>query len=112
MSAVVAGDEHGHDHGSEVEFLEHDACVTDQHRPTFDHEWQRRAFGVAVALSEFGHYPWAAFQQELIGAIGEWEREADVGTDDWEYYDHWVAALERILVGQQLVTDDELQEVR
>jgi len=37
----------------------HPSCVTDLNQPTFDAEWQRRAFGLAVALAEFGHYPWA-----------------------------------------------------
>ncbi len=51
----------------------HETCTTDQAAPQFDHEWQRRAFGLALALSEFRHYPWSEFQQTLIATIGEWE---------------------------------------
>lgn len=29
----------------------HGSCTTDQGAPRFDHEWQRRAFGLAIALS-------------------------------------------------------------
>ena len=28
----------------------HETCTTDQAAPQFDHEWQRRAFGLALAL--------------------------------------------------------------
>lgn len=34
----------------------HETCITDQAAPQFDHEWQRRAFGPALALSEFRHF--------------------------------------------------------
>jgi nitrile hydratase accessory protein len=75
-------------------------------RPSFDHPWQRRAFGMAVTLSEFGYYDWPAFQQQLIDAIGRWEQGSD--QTSWEYYEHWLAALEAIMVRQGLVTSAEL----
>jgi nitrile hydratase accessory protein len=86
----------------------HESCVTDTHAPNFDVDWHRRAFGVAVALSEFGHYPWSAFQRQLITAIGGWESTPESERDDWEYYQHWLTALERVLVEHRLVTPDEL----
>ena len=48
----------------------HETCITDQAAPQFDHEWQRRAFGPALALSEFRHFDWSDFQQSLIETIG------------------------------------------
>jgi nitrile hydratase accessory protein len=87
----------------------HEFCVTDTEAPTFETEWHRRAFGVAVALSEFGHYPWDAFQRRLIAAIGGWEAKPAVEQDSWQYYDHWLAALERVLVEHGLVAEDELR---
>ena len=71
----------------------HETCITDQAAPQFDHEWQRRAFGLALALSEFRHYPWSEFQETLIATIGQ-----------WEYYDHWVATLEKLVDRHQLLT--------
>ena len=47
----------------------HEMCTTDQAAPQFDHDWQRRAFGLALALSEFRHYPWSEFQEGLISTI-------------------------------------------
>ncbi|MDT5109654.1 MAG: hypothetical protein QOE20_1544 [Mycobacterium sp.] len=80
----------------------HETCTTDQAAPQFDHEWQRRAFG--LALAEFGHYDWEDFQQNLIQSIGEWEGAPGVERGDWQYYDHWVAALEKVVADRRLLT--------
>ena len=67
--------------------------------------WQSRIFGIAVGLSEQGHYSWAEFQEYLIAAIGEWD-ESD--TDPYEYYDHFAKALTRLLVDRSLVEQLQL----
>ena len=36
----------------------------------FHDDWERRAFALAVALCEQGHYPWDQFRQHLIASIG------------------------------------------
>lgn len=82
----------------------HEACTTDQAAPQFDHEWERRAFGLALALSEFGHYRWADFQQSLIETIGDWEDSPAGERGAWRYYDHWVAALENVIAEHRLLT--------
>ena len=82
----------------------HETCTTDEAAPQFDHEWQRRAFGLAVALSEFGHYQWEDFQQSLIQMIGDWQDAPEAERGDWRYYDHWVAALENVVADHQLLT--------
>ncbi|MFI7699389.1 nitrile hydratase accessory protein [Nonomuraea sp. NPDC049480] len=87
----------------------HETCVTDMNAPTFDADWQRRAFGVAVALSEFGHYPWDSFQQRLIAAIGAWESAPAAEQGSWQYYEHWLAALEHVLVDHGLVGENEMR---
>jgi nitrile hydratase accessory protein len=83
----------------------HDTCVTDLNQPEFDAEWQRRAFGLAVALSEFGHYAWQDFQQELIEAIGSWQDAPADARGRWEYYEHWVAALNTVVQRHGLLED-------
>ncbi|HZA12454.1 nitrile hydratase accessory protein [Mycobacterium sp.] len=82
----------------------HEACTTDQAAPQFDAEWQRRAFGLAVALSEFGHYTWDDFQASLIAAIASWEGAPESARGQWQYYDHWVAALENVIADHHLLT--------
>ena len=68
----------------------------DEGRPVFAEPWQAQAFALAVKLSEQGHFTWkewaAALAQELKSAA---ERgEADDGS---RYYEHWLAALERLV---------------
>jgi len=82
----------------------HETSISDQAAPQFDFEWQRRAFGLALALSEFGHYDWEDFQQNLIQSIGDWEHAPDGERGDWQYYDHWVAALEKVIADHHLLT--------
>ena len=82
----------------------HDTCTTDQAAPQFEHDWQRRAFGLALALSEFGHYAWSDFQASLIETIGRWENTPECERGGWEYYDHWVAALEKVIDDHHLLT--------
>ncbi|MET0865412.1 MAG: nitrile hydratase accessory protein [Nakamurella sp.] len=84
----------------------HDSCVTDLNQPTFDADWQRRAFGLAVALSEFKHYEWDDFQQQLIASIGNWQDAPDDARGRWEYYQHWVTALEAVVAEHGLLNDD------
>jgi nitrile hydratase accessory protein len=74
----------------------------------FAREWERTAFGVALALSRDGHFEWEDFRQRLIAAIGAWENQH--GTDDpsWNYYDQWLAALESVVVASGLATEEEL----
>jgi nitrile hydratase accessory protein len=74
----------------------------------FAEPWEARAFGIALALSNDGHYDWESFRQSLIASIGHWE--ADHGADDpsWRYYDRWLEALEHMLLARGLVAADEL----
>jgi nitrile hydratase accessory protein len=69
----------------------------DQDGPAFAEPWQAQAFALAVRLSEQGHFTWkewaAALSEELKSA------EPDDGS---RYYEHWLAALERLVVAKGL----------
>lgn len=67
----------------------------------FDAPWQGRAFGIALGLHEAGAYGWEEFRQHLIEEVGSDEQAA--------YYEHWLAALERLAVERGLVTPGEYQ---
>jgi nitrile hydratase accessory protein len=70
----------------------------------FTAPWQGRAFGMAVALRQGGRFAWRDFQDRL-------EREiAAAGPDDDAslYYEHWLAALERLAVDRGIVDGEEL----
>ena len=69
----------------------------------FAEPWQAQAFALAVRLSEQGHFTWkewaAALAAELKAAADRSEPD-----DGSRYYDHWLAALER-LVAEKGLTD-------
>jgi nitrile hydratase accessory protein len=69
--------------------------------------WESRAFGVAVGLTESGVCSWDDFRARLIEQIGDWSAQ---GGDDpqWHYYEHWLDALERLVLESGVVTPDEL----
>lgn len=87
----------------------------DEGERSFEHPWELRAFAMAVAAYESGHYDWSEFQLSLIESIRRWESDRDdVDSPDldaaWSYYDHWLAALEAVLVDAGAVSTDDLDD--
>src|SRR5258705_7279936 len=82
----------------------------DEGGPVFAEPWQAQAFALAVKLFEQGHFTWkewaAALADELKAA--ESRGEPDDGT---HYYEHWLAALERLVV-EKKITDREAMRNR
>jgi nitrile hydratase accessory protein len=73
----------------------------DEDGPIFAEPWQAQAFALAVRLSGQGYFTWkewsAALADELKSAADR--GEPDDGT---HYYEHWLAALERIVTSKGL----------
>jgi nitrile hydratase accessory protein len=71
--------------------------------PVFAEPWQAQAFALAVQLSAAGAFTWpqwaAALAAELAG---------DPDDDGARYYEHWVAALERLAAANGLTGRSEL----
>jgi len=66
--------------------------------------WEGRVFGMAVALHDDAAYPWDAFRDRLIAEIAR----AEATGADSTYYERWLAAFERLLVEQGLLTEAEI----
>jgi nitrile hydratase accessory protein len=81
----------------------------DQGGPVFAEPWQAQAFALAMRLSEQGHFTWtewaAALAEELKAAADR--GEPDDGT---RYYEHWLAALERLAVEKGLTDRKAMDE--
>jgi nitrile hydratase accessory protein len=75
----------------------------DEGRPVFAEPWQAQAFALAVRLSEQGHFTWKEWAATLAAEL---KAAADRGEPDdgSRYYDHWLAALER-LAAEKGLTD-------
>jgi len=69
----------------------------------FHDEWERRAFSMAVNLAEQGFYEWSEFQEQLIIAVGEAEKD-DPQKPSRGYYESWLVALEALIAKKGLTT--------
>ena len=73
----------------------------DEGGPVFAEPWQAQAFALAVKLSEQGYFSWkewsAALADELKAAANQGEPD-----DGSHYYEHWLAALERLVTAKGL----------
>lgn len=69
--------------------------------PVFAEPWQAQAFALAVKLSEQGHFTW---KEWAVALAEELKSAADQGTPDdgSRYYEHWLAALERLVTAKRL----------
>ncbi|MFC4533046.1 nitrile hydratase accessory protein [Sphaerisporangium dianthi] len=74
----------------------------------FAEPWESRAFGMAVTLHEAGVFAWPRFQAALIARIAAWETAPAEKKEPWNYYRHWLGALEDVLAGQGAVSADEV----
>jgi nitrile hydratase accessory protein len=79
----------------------------DEGGPVFVEPWQAQAFALAVNLSEQGHFTWkewaAALAEELQTAARRGEPD-----DGSRYYEHWLAALERLVTAKGLTDQKAL----
>ena len=81
----------------------------DEGGPVFAEPWQAQAFALAVKLSEAGHFTWKEWAATLAN---EFKTAADQGRPDdgSHYYEHWVAALERLVTAKGLADQEALRE--
>ena len=63
-------------------------------------EWERTAFGIAIALAREGHYEWEEFREELIAEIDGWEKSHALDDPAWDYYERWLHVLERLVAAR------------
>lgn len=73
----------------------------DQGGPVFAEPWQAQAFALAVNLSQQGHFTWKEWATALADEL---KAAADRGEPDdgSHYYEHWLAALERLVAAKGL----------
>lgn len=77
--------------------------------PVFAEPWEAQAFAMAVELSAKGYFTWkewaAALGEELAAAAQRGEPD-----DGSRYYQHWLTALERLVVAKGLTDAGALVE--
>lgn len=76
----------------------------DDEGPVFREPWEAQAFAMTLRLYQQGLFTWPEWADALTAAIKRAQAAGDPDTGD-TYYQHWLAALERI-VSEKGVTDD------
>lgn len=59
----------------------------------FAEPWQAQAFALTLALHDKGLFSWAEWADALSAEV----HKPDAATDGSDYYDRWLAALEKLL---------------
>lgn len=84
------------------------ALPRDDEGPVFKAPWEAQAFAMTITLHTRGIFTWsewaATLAAELAAAVAR--GEPDDGT---HYYEHWLAALEKLVARKKLIPRDELE---
>jgi nitrile hydratase accessory protein len=84
------------------------ALPRDDEGPVFNAPWEAQAFAMTVSLHAAGAFTWRewadALAAELSAAAAHGEPD-----DGSHYYEHWLAALEKLVAGKGFVPEQELQ---
>ncbi|PWK72856.1 nitrile hydratase accessory protein [Aminobacter sp. AP02] len=72
--------------------------------PVFAEPWQAEAFAIVVALHERGLFTWAEWAERLSSEV----KRPEAATDGSDYYERWLAALERLMADKGLAGHDEV----
>ena len=75
--------------------------------PVFAEPWEAHAFALAVKLSEAGLFTWAEWSTALAEELAAASRRGEPD-DGSRYYHHWLATLERLVAGKNLVAANSL----
>jgi len=75
--------------------------------PVFEEPWQAQAFAVVVELIESGKVTRTEWADQL-GAVLKSAEEDGLYDAGARYYDHWLTALEKIIVEKDLTDFQEL----
>jgi len=79
--------------------------------PVFAEPWQAQAFAMAVSLHRRGLFTWREWADTLAQEIAAAQAAGDADRGD-TYYQHWLAALERLVVAKGASSAAELARTR
>jgi nitrile hydratase accessory protein len=83
------------------------ALPRDEAGPVFAEPWQAHAFAIAIRLAEAGVFTWTEWANALSNEIQAAQAMGDPDLGG-TYYQHWLAALERLCASKGLVATDDI----
>src|SRR5437879_10488987 len=87
------------------------ALPRDEAGPTFAAPWEAQAFAMALSLHQRGTFTWREWSRALARELAAAAARGDPD-DGTHYYEHWLAALERLVAEQKVVAHDEREPRR
>lgn len=75
--------------------------------PVFAEPWQAQAFALTVALHEKGLFSWGEWADALSAEV----KKPGAAADGSDYYDQWLAALEKLLAAKGIARAPEVDAV-
>ncbi len=85
-----------------------DAIPRKSGEPLFRAAWEKRAFGIAVALCEKRLIPFDDLRWRVAAAISTWERANQNQELRFSFFERWLLALERLVVDRGIVSREDL----
>lgn len=84
------------------------ALPHDDEGPVFKAPWEAQAFAMTLTLHTRGVFEWREWADALAAelAAAAARGQPDDGT---HYYEHWLAALEKLVAKKDLIPGDELE---
>jgi nitrile hydratase accessory protein len=79
--------------------------------PVFREPWEAQAFAMTLALHERGVFTWNEWAEALGAEIKRAQAAGDPDTGE-TYYQHWLAALERLVTEKGVTTSETLHRYR
>jgi nitrile hydratase accessory protein len=79
--------------------------------PVFREPWEAQAFAMTVALYRRGLFSWPEWAAALAAEITRAQQKGDPDTGD-TYYQHWLAALERLVAEKNIADPASLERYR
>ena len=79
--------------------------------PVFCEPWEAQAFAMTLALHDQGLFTWTEWAAALSAAIKQAEASGDCD-DGSTYYQHWLSAIEQLVGGKGVASEQALAERR
>ena len=86
------------------------ALPRDDGGPVFKAPWEAQAFAMTLALHARGIFTWREWADALAAELAAAAARGEPDDDGTHYYEHWLAALEKLVADKNLIAGHELAQ--